>query len=164
MVSWYFLLTQWRGNEEVPHASDFLHSAVSQGKNCYFLTNTSLYGREDIKNKLSKMFGFEVDLSHIFTANTLAATHIKTNLSHKKKAYIIGRDVLVQEIKSTVTDLEVMPASIHDDKYGNFSYESASDMKFDDIDLVVMGYDDKINYFKFAFAFYALQCGVRSSH
>ena len=85
-------------------------------------------------------------------------------MSHKKKAYIIGRDVLVQEIQTTVKDLEVLPASSHDDKYGNFSCESASDIKFDDIDLVVMGYDDKINYFKFAFAFYALQCGVRFGH
>lgn len=100
-------------------------------------------------------------MTEIFTANTLAAAHIKANLAHKKKAYVIGREVLVQEIKTT--GLEVVPASEHDDKYGNISYEDQGDMKFHDIDLVVMGYDDKINYFKMAFAFYALQVGVRSA-
>lgn len=68
----------------------------------------------------------------------------------------------MQEIRTT--GLDIIPGSDHDDKYGNFNYESPTEMKFDDIDLVVMGYDDRINYFKFAFAFYALQCGVTYPH
>jgi phosphoglycolate/pyridoxal phosphate phosphatase family enzyme len=148
----------WRGNDSVPHAQDFLKLAASQGKKCYFLTNTSLYGRQDIKEKLVKLMDFDVDASHIFTANSLAAAHIKANLGHKKKAYVIGRQVLVQEVQNT--GIEVLPGYSHDDKYGNFTYESQADKNFDDIDLVVMGYDDRINYFKFAFAYYALQSGA----
>lgn len=37
----------------------------SQGKNCYFLTNTSLYGRKDIVEKLTTLMEFEVDASHV---------------------------------------------------------------------------------------------------
>lgn len=142
----------------MPHADNFLKLAASKGKQTYFLTNTSLYGRDDIQKKLVKLMNYDIDVSHVFTSNSLVAAHIKTNLSHKKKAYVIGRDVLVEEIKTT--GIEIVPGSSHDEKYGNYSYESSAEIKFDDIDLVVMGYDDRINYFKFAFAFYALQSGV----
>lgn len=56
---------QWRGNEPVPLAEAFLKAATSQGKNCYFLTNTSLYGRLDIQAKLEKLMNYKIDESHV---------------------------------------------------------------------------------------------------
>ena len=97
-------------------------------------------------------------INQVYTANALAKEYIKRNLKDKKKAYVIGRQCLVDEIKES--GIEVFWAKNHDEKYGNFKFESQDAMNFREFDVVVIGYDDMINLYKFAFASYAIQCGV----
>lgn len=151
----------WSGMVAIPHARDFLHLLIKQGIKPLFLTNTSLYGPQDIQHKLKTLMELDVPMEDIYTANVLAGQYVKQKLVPigKKKAYVIGREVLVQEVKKS--GIEVLAASEHNDKYGNFRFESPEGMDFKDVDIVVMGYDDNINLYKLAFATYAVQSGVR---
>ena len=150
----------WSGKVPIPHARDFLHLLVKQGIKPLFLTNTSLYGPEDIQVKLKTLMEMDVPMEDIYTANVLAGQYVKQKLIplNKKKAYVIGREVLVQEVRKS--GIEVIPGSLHNDKYGTYKFENPDEMDFRDVDVVVMGYDDNINLYKMAFATYAVQCGV----
>jgi 4-nitrophenyl phosphatase len=155
----------WSGKIPIPHARNFLHLLIKEGIKPLFLTNTSLYGPQDIQVKLKNLMELDVSMEDIYTANVLAGQYVKQKLvpQNKKKAYVIGREVLIQEVRKS--GIEVIPASIHNDKYGVYKFESPDEMDFRDIDVVVMGYDDHINLYKMAFATYAVQSGVTcSSH
>ena len=81
-------------------------------------------------------------------------------MKDKKKAYVIGRQSLVDEI--SLTHVDVVPSHIHNNMYGMFTYESHIDIPFDDIDVVIVGYDDNINFYKLTLASYAIQKGVKT--
>jgi phosphoglycolate/pyridoxal phosphate phosphatase family enzyme len=148
----------WLGSQRIPHSVELLRAIEDAGKHCYFLTNTSLVSREEIRLKMNDVLGYDIDADRIFTASSLAGSHVRINMSHKKKALVIGRGLLIKEIQAT--GIEVIDASQFDNRYEDFTYETKEDMAFEEIDLVVMGYDDRINYYKMALAFYAIQKGA----
>lgn len=149
----------WRGGNAIPHSYELLKHLVSLGKQVFFVTNNSMYTRQQLVDKMKKHSGFEFkDLTQVYTASYVAAMYAKSKHPDSKKVYALGAPVLAQEFKDI--GFNVLSSQEHNDKYG-LDYHKAGDVPFDkDVDMVVIGYDDKFNLYKLAYASYAVQNNV----
>jgi phosphoglycolate phosphatase len=115
-----------------------------------------MYTRQQLVDKMKKLGDFEfTDLTQVYTASYVAAMYAKHHHPDAKKVYAVGAPVLAQEFVDM--GYETLSSQEHNEKYG-LDYHSAGEVPFDqDVDLVVLGYDDKINLYKMAYASYAIQ-------
>lgn len=66
--------------------------------------------------------------------------------------------MLSDELKSV--GFNVLSSQDHNDKYGLTYHQSAEVPIDEEVDLVVMGYDDQFNFYKATYASYCIQLGV----
>ena len=123
------------------------------------MTNNSMYTRQQLVDKMKKLGGFEFNnLEQVYTASYIAAMYAKAKHPGAKKVYAVGAPVLAQEF--TDMGFNTLSSQDHNEKYG-LNYHHAGAVPFDEeVDMVILGYDDKINLYKMAFASYAIQKNV----
>ena len=148
----------YRGKNKVPNSFEFLTLLKNHGKKVLFLTNNSLYLRSDLSNMLKSIGGYEASEDEIFTASYIAAKYLKQYHPNQKKVYAIGKTVVAEELRGQ--GFEVISSKEHDGKYEEIGYSGLGPVDFKSVDTVVVGYDDKVNYYKLVFASFAVQNGA----
>ena len=148
----------YKGKNPIPHSFEFLHYLKKRGKKVLFLTNNSLLLRTDLRDALHALGGYEAQLDEIFTASYIAAQYLKQHHPNQKKVYAIGKDLVAQELRDL--GFNVISSQEHNDMYDKTEYKNVGTVDFKDVDTVVAGYDDKVNYFKLVFASFAVQNGA----
>ena len=108
------------------HSLEFLSYIKSIGGKYMFLTNNSSKSVADYIDKLTKM-GIEVDQSNFMTSSQATAVYLQ-GLYTSEKIYVLGTQSLKAELKSS--GLNVV------DKY------------HEDIEVLLVGYDTELAYFK----------------
>lgn len=108
------------------HSLEFLSYIKSIGGKYMFLTNNSSKSVVDYINKLTKM-GMEVDQSNFMTSSQATAIYLHGRYT-SEKIYVLGTQSLKAELKSS--GLNVV------DKYE------------EDIEVLLVGYDTELAYFK----------------
>lgn len=142
----------YKSADKIPHAFEFLKRLQADPtKKIVFLTNNSLYTRQDLSDRLKSIGGFEASVEQIYTASYIAAQYLKTHHKEVKKVYALGKQLLADELKAA--GFEVLSSQAHNEQYEAFGYGKKADLdEFKTIDALVAAYDDKINYYKLTFA------------
>jgi ribonucleotide monophosphatase NagD (HAD superfamily) len=121
-----------------------------------------MYTRQQLVDKMKKLGDFEFNnLEQVYTASYIAAMYAKAKHPDAKKVYAVGAPVLAQEFSDM--GFNTLSSQEHNDQYG-MNYHNSAAVPFDeDVDMVILGYDDKINLYKMAYASYAIQNNVSGS-
>ena len=149
----------YKSSDKIAHAFEFLKRLQADpNKKIIFLTNNSLYTREDLKERLKSIGDFEASVEQIYTASYIAAQYMKTYHKEVTKVYALGKQLLADELKAAGFD--VVSSQAHNDHYEGFGYGKKADFdEFRSINGLVAAYDDKINYYKLVFASLCAQNG-----
>lgn len=148
----------YKSKGAIDHAFDFLHQLKKKDKQILFLTNNSLFKRSEVGHKLKSFGNFDTEDEKIYTSCYLAADYLKTYYPTKTKVYAIGRPVLIEELRSK--GFEVIDSAIHNSKYGAVKFDEEDVKMLKEIEAVVVGFDEYLNYYKMSFASVAIQNGA----
>lgn len=58
----------WRGDHAIDKSIEYISLLLSNNKNVYLLTNTSLNGRDYIHKKMKDLMGFDLPIDHVHSA------------------------------------------------------------------------------------------------
>lgn len=142
----------WKGSHTIPKALETLENLRSKNKKLFFITNNSSNTREEYQKKLKTRFNMDVKKEEILTSGYSVALHL-SSISFKRKIYVIGSNSLKTELKQE--GLNVFE-TCHNNEM--FNEEEVSKMKVDEeIGAIVVGYDNKLNNFKLAYAHLCFQ-------
>ena len=84
--------------------------------------------------------------------------YAKHHFPESKKVYAIGIDVLANEFKEA--GFNVLSSKEHDDDYGLHYHDVDTIPHDEDVDLVVFGFDPKLNFYKITYGSYCIKGGV----
>lgn len=128
--------TAYLGSEKIPTARDFVNCLKEQGKSFLFLSNNSSKTQEDVVMKLTQ-HGYKVGPENVYTSAMATAKYLADNY-YQKKVYVIGDVGLRSELKKI--DIELV-----------------NDIN---CDVVVVGYDSKLDYEMLTVATLAISNGA----
>ena len=146
----------WHGGKELFNAFQALKFLQAQNKQIFLLTNNSTQSRASGSEYVKSKFGFTIDPNR-FCSTTFLAGHYAKSKGYKN-LYVIGAKPLFDELKLNNSAAVLYGAtdtlkSGLDDEF----YQRAKSVK---IDAVVVGKDDKLNYYKMAYAVCAITQGA----
>jgi phosphoglycolate/pyridoxal phosphate phosphatase family enzyme len=142
----------WRGSHVIPKTVETLEFLRSRQKQLYFITNNSSATRSEYQKKIHDKFGIDVKKDEILTSGFAACLYLKS-ISFVGKIYVVGSNSLRSELREAGFD-------VYDVSHDQMEYkeEEMSQTKVDgDIGCVIVGYDNKINNYKLAYATLCLQ-------
>lgn len=142
----------WKGTHTIPKALETLEYLRSLKKNLYFITNNSSNTREEYQKKLYSRFNMNVKKEEILTSGYSVALHL-SSINFTKKIYVIGSNSLKKE-------LQEIGLNVFEKCHNNetFNEEEMSKIQVDsEIGAIVVGYDNKLNNYKFAYAHLCFQ-------
>lgn len=128
--------TAYLGKKVIKETIDFTEQLIAKGIAFKFVTNNSSASEQDVVNKLNNM-GYNVNESHICTSARTTANYLKQHHPNDS-IYIIGDGGLISAIKEN--NLQIV------------EHENAQ--------VVVCGYDSKVQYQDFATAALAIRNGA----
>lgn len=143
----------WTNYDFFPPAEEAISLISSLNKYFLFLTNNNILSTKSLHKKLvaSQLMKDIVEESQIFNSQRITSRHIKNHHPSVKKLYIIGLTDIVKHFRDE--GFEVIGSDQFNDKY-DLSTDEIDDtcLPDDDIDGVVIAYDEKINYYKLTYA------------
>ncbi|MNW25519.1 putative hydrolase YutF [compost metagenome] len=90
--------TIYTGNDLLPGVSELIPRLQQAGRKVMYLTNTTVYTREQCRLRLQTM-GLAPTLDEIVTAGYVAGTYLKEQCNgHNVRAFVIGEQALAQEL------------------------------------------------------------------
>ncbi len=133
--------TAYLGSEPILETIEFVKKCKEKNKKVLFLTNNASATKEQIYNKLSS-FGYVLEKEEIFTSSMAIANYLE---KENVKAYLIGDIGLEYSLKEK-----------------NICYSKKMSLKEDlneinDLNTVIMGYTNKLDYDDLAVASIVLQ-------
>lgn len=111
------------GNQLIPGALDFYRAAIGAGKRIVFLTNNSSNSGQHYVKKMNAL-GCNITIENVFTSGMATCMYINKRYKNKR-IFLLGNEALREEFAS----------------YG-------IDIVEDEPDIVVVGYDNTIDYTK----------------
>lgn len=148
----------WIEKELIEGAENIPITLLRNKKNFCFLTNNNMFSRKKLlkhfyTNKLLKDIITE---NHIYNSGYLTTLYIKNQYPDMKKLFVIGGEDLTKEFVNE--GFQVIKGIDMDNKYklirGKLDRKCIPEP---DIDAVVVGYDEKMNYYKLTYAARVLQ-------
>lgn len=139
----------WNHHDVFPHTAQALRYLHQEGKKLFFISNINRKPRKEIHEKLTKSFGNFFDERCCYTSSYLTGKFIKSNYPWVEKIYLVGRRGLQTELENF--GFKIYGGEKDDDK--RLSLDEARDLVIDkEIQAVVCGSDDKINFYKLSYA------------
>jgi 4-nitrophenyl phosphatase len=138
----------WHGQTLIPNVANAIQLLRSRGKRLLFVTNNSTQSRASYKKKFERL-GLSVKEEEIFGSAYAAAIYMTHHLPKNQKVYVIGQAGICDELANASIPYE------HPE-------EDNTPIDFDQLDeiqpnpqigAVLVGFDGKINYRKFAKAY-----------
>lgn len=143
----------WIEGKLLPTTEKLIAHLQNQNKHYSFLTNNNSSSRISLLERFhqSNLLKSLIKESQIYHSGYITAIHLKRHHSNIKKIFLIGSEELAEEFRKQ--DINVVVSNIFDTKY-NIPKEEIDNkcIPDQDFDGVVVGYDEKINYYKIAFA------------
>lgn len=140
----------WRGHEILKNSFEAIkHLRNLENKKFFFLTNSN---RSSRKNLISKMINNNLDvveIKQVYSSSYILANYVSEKFPELKKFYVIGREGLINELKGF--NIEVF-GGYEDDFKKLALYDTGNVLINEDIQGVICGFDDEINYFKIFYA------------
>lgn len=148
----------WHTGLKLDKAFETLNILKEQGKNIFFLTNTSTKSRKKYIHKLNT-FGFETSVNNIYPSSYVAPAYIKLHYPEVKKMYIVGMEGLVEEAQDAGFKIIGGP---EDNTKRLMTENEFTQMPLErEIDAILVGFDMDFNYYKLVYASACLQKGAR---
>jgi len=140
----------WRANNLIKGVKEALTLMKKNNKKTIFVTNNSTKSREEYFKKFSS-FNLPIDINDIFSSAYSTAYYLKNviNFPKDKRVYVLGTKGLIKEIE----DVGVNAFGYEDNITEPFSSEEDifnSIHPDDSVGAVVVGFDVKVNYKKYA--------------
>jgi phosphoglycolate/pyridoxal phosphate phosphatase family enzyme len=135
----------------LPGAIETVSALKARGIQAKFVTNSSTRSREQLFEKLRGMGFKDIEVSDCFPSGVATAHLLRTRAC--KRVYVIGEEGLMQELRKL--GIEAIGGPDDSSKMMNdklFIEMGESENTLVGIDSVVVGYDQKFNYFKLACA------------
>jgi len=142
----------WHGGKELFNAFKALSFLQENKKEIFLLTNNSTQSRKSGSRYIKSKFNFNIDPNRYISSAFLAGHYIESK--KYSNIYSIGVQPLFDELKIALDSLKKpyklfglednSKSSLDDDFYRRINKEK--------VDAVVVGKDDKINYYKLASA------------
>ena len=141
----------------IMEAFKILDYILQKGKEYYIISNNGFVSREGYSQKINKKYGILIPPYRIIVASYRAGQYLKEYYPTVKTVYVLGNDILAEEIKSA--GFNVIGGADHDSKeLESFDYK---DNKFEcECDAVVVCKDSNFNAYKLYCASFAIQKGA----
>jgi phosphoglycolate phosphatase len=142
----------YQSNQVLEGAIETVSALRDRNVQVKFVTNSSTKSREKLFDKLRDM-GFEsIKIDDCYTSGFCAAQYLGLHLPDVRKVYVIGEEGLVKELQRV--GLEVVGGPQDNEKHMNDALfiKLGDSGEFENIDAVVVGYDQSFNYYKLAVA------------
>ncbi|KAG2448804.1 hypothetical protein HYH02_006155 [Chlamydomonas schloesseri] len=148
--AWVFDLdgTLWKGSTLIPGAKEFVELLRYYNKKVFFVTNNATKSRATNAAKLTAM-GINATQAEMYTSSFAAAAYLKT-IGFSKKAYVIGEEGLVEELKAVGVECVGGPA--HRGVEVDWSQPEPHVEVDPEVGAVVVGLDRYISYYKLQYA------------
>jgi len=144
----------WYGRHVFKEAFETLNLLHNQGKNIFFITNSSTHTRERYRSVLENN-GYKTTVEHVYSASYFAPAYIKWKYPEIEKIYVVGRQGFIEEANNV--GLKVVGGVEHDEK-SVLHEEDFAKMPVDkDIKGVLVGEDMRFNFYKLGFASVCIQ-------
>ena len=141
----------YQSNRVLPGAIETVSALKARGIHVKFVTNSSTRSREALCEKLQRMGFKDTEIDDCFPSGVATAHLLKSRAC--KRVYVIGEEGLMQELRKVGIQPIGGPddsSRIMNDKL--FIELGESEKELVNIDAVVVGYDQKFNYYKLACA------------
>ena len=141
----------YQSNSVLKGAIETVHALRENNVHVKFITNSSTKSREKMFEKLSNLGFKSISVNDCFPSGYCTGEYLRTSTS-AKRVYVIGESGLVEELRRA--GLEVIGGPDDNDKCMTdalFIKYGDSD-EFSNVDAVIVGYDQRINYYKIAVA------------
>ena len=147
----------WRGNKEIPGASDVLNHLLSLNKRVIFVTNNTSKTRVAYRETFKTVLGLTVLDNQVYSAGITAALYVKRKLRQGEKIFLIGSKGLTETMDEN--GIEYIGYSC--DMDGRHQVDFANYVPESNVKFVVGAFDGYFNYAKMAEAFiYIKECGA----
>ncbi|GAF66245.1 putative phosphatase [Bacillus sp. TS-2] len=131
--------TVYLSNQVIDGAKDTIEYIRTQGDKVVFLSNNSVYSREEYVNKLKSM-DITVTLDEIINSSYVVAQYLKNNMLPGEKVWVLGELALLKEL-----ELHQIPLT-HDPENANY---------------VIISWDRDFTYHKLLQVYKAWQAGAK---
>ncbi|CAI2377378.1 unnamed protein product [Moneuplotes crassus] len=147
------------GTKAIEGSVEAVNRLIEQKKSCYFITNSSGRTSKGLREKLDK-FGISLPETGeatycCFSSSYTTSLYIKQEYPEIKKVFVLGEKGLCDQLEEEgiqTVGLDITEISIEPEEYENYELD-------EDIQAVVVGYDQNINYRKLSIASLYLQNG-----
>ncbi len=147
----------WHSGREISGAFAVLKSLETLGKRVFLLTNNSAMSRKGGAEFVRAKFGYHIDPGRFCSSAYLAGRYVRDH--GFKRIYAIGEEQLFDELAGEGPDRMVVLGREDHKKLG-VDAEFVARTKSQKVDAVVVGKDEKLNYFKLAYATFCLSQGA----
>ena len=130
-------------------AVNTINTLYKEGKNIFFLSNKNRITKTELYDQLIHSGISLAKYENVYPSSYLTGKYIKDNFPNIKKIYLIGRD----KLKIQLEEFHFEVCGGPEDDLKTISLSEVKDFKLDsEIDALVCGTDDKINFYKIVYA------------
>jgi len=154
----------YRGNDEMPRASQTIQQLIKRGKKVFFVTNNAASTRMELTTKLEKVLNCrgilkeEMMIGSAYVAGQyLKSCNLNKDSGKKTRVHVIGTAGLCTELQSAGFDVSGghdpvdTPSGMSRDELASYPFPEGQ------IDALVIGLDNDFNYRKLCIATVLLQ-------
>ena len=139
----------WQHGKVLKEAINTINTLNANNKTIFYLTNKNSITKQDLYKQLSDSGIKHIKYENVYSSSYLTGKYIKEKFPHIKKIYLIGRESLKNQLEQF--GLEVSGGPEDDEK--KISKSEIKNLILDkELDAVVCGSDDQINFYKILYA------------